>query len=80
MNEMKDEELKRLLTNPKVFPVEITLTSGDKMKVEHPDYVHFSQKLGHIFLLERDGERVFEWIEAAHIARIRAKMTKGRAA
>ena len=47
------EDLPALLTNPEVFPVELTLTSGDKIRIEHPDYGHFSGKLGKIFFIRR---------------------------
>jgi len=47
------EDLKALLTNPEVFPVEITLSSGDKIKILHPDYVHYAGKLGKIFFYPR---------------------------
>jgi hypothetical protein len=74
------DDLKRLLTNPEVFPVELTLTSGDKMKIGHPDYVHFSQKKGQIFIWTDEGGPIFEWIEPQQIAKIRAKAKKSHAA
>ena len=77
---MNDDDLKRLLTNPEVFPVELTLTSGDKMRIGHPDYVHFSQKKGQIFIWTEEGGPVFEWIEPLQIAKIRAKVKKSHAA
>jgi hypothetical protein len=77
--EMKNEDLKRLLTNPEVFPVELTLTSGDKMKIGHPDYVHFSQKLGQIFIWSDEGGPIFDWIEPQQIAKIRARRKKDAA-
>ena len=77
---MSGNDLKTLLTNPEVFPVELTLTSGDKIKIVHPDYVFFSQKKGQIFLYPEDGHGDFEWIEPLQIAKIRAKVKKKHAA
>ncbi len=74
------EDLRALLTNPEVFPVEITLTSGDIVKITHPDYVHFSGKLGKIFYYPQEtGGGIFEMIMPAQIAKIRAKVKKSAA-
>ncbi|MCW5550180.1 MAG: hypothetical protein KIT44_14540 [Opitutaceae bacterium] len=74
------EELRALLTNPEVFPVELTLTSGDKVKIEHPDYVHYSGKLGKIFFYPREtGGGVIEMIFPDQIAKIRARVKKSAA-
>lgn len=70
---MKD--LRALLTNPEVFPVELTLSSGDKIKIEHPDFVHCSAKLGKIFVYENGGG-VFEMILPSQIVKVRAKTKK----
>ena len=77
---MKNADLHALLTNPEVFPVELTLTSSDKLRIAHPDYVFFSQKLGQIFLYPQDGRGEFEWIEPQQIAKIRAKVKRKHAA
>jgi hypothetical protein len=70
------EDLKGLLTNPEVFPVELTLSSGDKVKINHPDFVFYSPKLGQIFLYPQDGQGTFEWIAPEQIAKIKAKVKK----
>ncbi len=75
LRDMK-EDLHALLTNPEVFPVEITLTSGDKIKIEHPDYVHYARKLGKIFFYPEEGGGVFEMIIPAQIAKIRGKIKR----
>ncbi len=67
------EDLKALLTNPLVFPVELTLTSGDVVKIQHPDFVHYSGKLGQIFFYPPEGGGVFEMITPDQIAKIRAR-------
>jgi hypothetical protein len=74
------EDLHALLTNPEVFPVELTLTSGDKIRIDHPDYVHFSRKLGKVFFYPREsGGGIFEMIMPEQIAKIRAKVKKAAA-
>jgi hypothetical protein len=78
-SEVNNNDLKKLFTNPEVFPVELTLTSGDKMKIVHPDYVHFSQKMGQIFIWSEESGPVFDWIEPQQIAKIRAKKKRDAA-
>ncbi|HXB01681.1 MAG TPA: hypothetical protein VNV15_02550 [Opitutaceae bacterium] len=74
------EDLHALLTNPEVFPVELTLTSGDKIRIDHPDYVHFSGKLGKVFFYPREsGGGIFEMIMPEQIAKIRARVKKAAA-
>ncbi len=34
------ESLDRILTNSKLFPIELTLTSGETVTIPHPDYAH----------------------------------------
>lgn len=71
------EDLRALRTNPEVFPIELTLTSGDKIKIDHRDYVHFSGKLGKIFFYPQEsGGGIFEMIMPEQIAKIRAKVKK----
>jgi len=74
---MKNEDIHRLLTNPEVFPIELTLTSGDKLKIVHPDYVFYSRKRGQIFYYPEEGGGLFEWIEPRQIAKIRGKIKRG---
>ncbi len=75
-----NQDLRALLTNPEVFPVELTLTSGDVIKIDHPDYVHFSGKLGKIFFYPREsGGGVFEMIVPEQIAKVRARVKKSAA-
>lgn len=79
MATMKDD-LRKLLTNPEVFPVELTLSSGDKIKILHPDFVHVSGKLGKIFFYPQDdGGGVFEMITPEQIVKIRAKTKRSAA-
>jgi hypothetical protein len=77
---VENDDLKKLLTNPEVFPVELTLTSGDKMKITHPDFVHFSGKKGQIFIWTEEGGPVFDWVDPQQIAKIRARSKKSHAA
>ena len=74
------EDLHALLTDPQVFPVELTLTSGDKIKIPHPDYVFFSRKLRKVFFYPPEsGGGIVEMLLPAQIAKIRAR-SSGRAA
>lgn len=80
MNAVMKEDLHALLMNPEVFPVELTLTSGDTVKIDHPDYVHYSGKLGKIFFYPQEtGGGIFEMIMPEQIAKIRAKVKKSAA-
>jgi hypothetical protein len=77
---MLKDDLHDLLTNPEVYPVEITLTSGDKLKIKHPDYIHYARKLGKVFFYPDEGGGLFEMFEPKHIAKIqgRVKRTSSR--
>ncbi|HYD85817.1 MAG TPA: hypothetical protein VEA63_17235 [Opitutus sp.] len=69
-------DLHALLTKPEVFPVEITLTSGDKIKIGHPDYVHYARKLGKVFFYPEEGGGVFEMIMPEQIAKVRGRIKR----
>jgi hypothetical protein len=68
------EDLRTLLANPSVYPVELTLTSGDTIKIPHPDWVHFPSKMKDIvyFPPEQEGA-VFELIDPELVTKVRAK-------
>jgi hypothetical protein len=74
---MRDEDLQALLTNPEVFPLVLTLTSGDRVKIEHPDYIHYARRMGQIFFYPREGGGVFEMIYPSEIAKIRGRIKRG---
>ena len=73
----RHDELHALLTNPQLFPVELTLSSGGKVRIDHPEYVHVSRKLGKIFFYPRGtgGGRI-EIIFPAQIVKIRGKVKR----
>ena len=48
MSIVMHDDLRALLANPKVYPVELTLTHGETIKIPHPDWVHFPPKLKNI--------------------------------
>ena len=73
------DDLHKILTNPEVFPVELTLTSGDKIRILHPDYVLFSRKMDRIIYFPEDGPDLFEMILPRQVARIRAHKKKSAA-
>ena len=59
--------LERLLGRPVDFPAEITLSSGEKYVLPHPDHAHMT------------GGGIFEMIMPEQIAKIRAKVKKSAA-
>jgi hypothetical protein len=69
-------DLHKILTDAEVFPVELTLTSGDKVHIIHPDFVFFSRKLGRIFFFPPDEQSIFETIQPRQVAKVRAKVKK----
>ena len=54
-------------------------TSGDKVRIVHPDYVFYSQKQGRIFYFPQDEHSIFEMILPKQIAKVRAKVKKSAA-
>ncbi|MSU70265.1 MAG: hypothetical protein EXS39_05740 [Opitutaceae bacterium] len=73
------DDLHKIPTNPEVFPVELTLTSGEKIRIPHPDYVFYSQKMGRIIYFPPDRHSIFEMILPKQIAKIRANKKKSAA-
>ncbi len=74
---VQNEDLHTLRTNPEVFPFELMLTSGDKLKVDHPDDVFYSRKPGKNFYYPEAGGGLFAWIEPGQITKIRGKIKRG---
>ncbi|HET7536347.1 MAG TPA: hypothetical protein VFJ90_07830 [Candidatus Didemnitutus sp.] len=70
-------DLRTLLINPAVYPVELTLTSGAKILILHPDYVHYARKLGKIFFYPQEHKGgVFDMILPGQIAKVRARVKR----
>ena len=51
---MKTKDLKEMLGRPRAFPLELTLTTGGKHIVPHPDYIHVGPR-GTVFLFGPHG-------------------------
>jgi hypothetical protein len=72
-------DLHTLLTNPEVYPVEITLTSGDKISIPHQDYIFFSRKMDRVIYFPPDRHTIFEMFRPEQIAKVRANKKKNAA-
>jgi len=66
---MKTKTFKEMLGHPRAFPLELTLTTGEKHIVPHPDYVHVHPN-GTVFLFSRHGVPN-EGIDHRHIVKMR---------
>ncbi|HND60955.1 MAG TPA: hypothetical protein PLB90_05705 [Opitutaceae bacterium] len=76
MNAQLYDELHSILRNPECFPVELTLTSGDKITVRHPDEVHVAGRLDRIFFFATGSNAIFEWLPLEFVAKVRANAKK----
>jgi hypothetical protein len=72
--------VERLLGAARHFPVEITLSSGDKHVIEHPDHATIHPKTKDLIMFPDDGEEFSLAINPAHIVQIRPLRKKGEAA
>lgn len=64
------EELNRLLEAAKEYPLEITLSSGDKHIIPHPDYIHRHPN-GRQFVIYPDkGDYYSVTIDPAHVVQV----------
>jgi len=69
-----------LLGSAKNFPVEITLSSGDKHVIEHPDYATMHPKTKNLVIFPEEGDDFSLAINPAHIVQVRPLRRKGEAA
>lgn len=72
--------VERLLGAAKHFPVEITLSSGDKHVIEHPDHATVHPKTKDLIIFPDDGEEFSLAINPLHIVSIRPLRRKSNAA
>lgn len=72
--------VERLLGTAKHFPVEITLSSGDRHVIEHPDHATLHARTRDLIIFPDEGEDFFLAINPAHIVGIRSIRRRGRAA
>ncbi len=69
-----EDDLRAILSNPEVYPVELTLTSGETIRIPHPDWVHFPPKMKNIVYFPPDKEgALFELISPAQVAKVKGK-------
>ena len=67
------DDLRALLSNPRVFPVELTLTNGEKIRIPHPDFVHFPPRMKDIVYFPPHAGALFELIAPGQVAKVRAR-------
>ena len=60
--------------------MEITLSSGDKHVIEHPDHATVHPKTKDLIIFPDDGEEFSLAINPSHIVQIRPLRKKGKAA
>jgi hypothetical protein len=72
--------VERLLGTAKHFPVEITLSSGDRHVIEHPDYATVHPETKNLIIFPEEGEDFSLAINPAQIVSIRPVRKKNRAA
>jgi hypothetical protein len=72
--------VERLLGTAKHFPVEITLSSGDRHVIEHPDHATVHPKTKGLIVFPEDGEEFSLAINPDQIVSIKPWRKKNRAA
>jgi hypothetical protein len=72
--------VERLLGSAKNFPVEITLSSGDRHVIDHPDYATVHPKTKDLVVFPEDGEDFSLAINPSHIVQVRPLRKKRKAA
>jgi hypothetical protein len=63
--------VERLLGSAKHFPVEITLSSGDRHVIEHPVHATIHPRTKDLIIFPDEGEEFSLAINPAHIVQIR---------
>jgi len=72
--------VERLLGIAKHFPVEITLSSGDRHVIEHPDHATLHPRTKDLIIFPDDGEEFSLAINPAQIVSIKPLRKKTKAA
>lgn len=72
--------VERLLGSAKHFPMEITLSSGDKHVIEHLEHATVHPKTKDLIIFPDEGDEFSLAINPAHIVQIRQLRKKGEAA
>ena len=63
-----------ILKTPVTFPIEITVTTGQKFEIQHPDFTFLNPNTGDLWHFPKDAP--IEVIDPAHIVKV---IPKGRA-
>ena len=72
--------VERLLGSSKHFPLEITLASGDRHVIGHPDHATVHPRTGDLIVFPDEGDEFSLAINPAQIVSIRPLRRKKRAA
>ncbi len=72
--------VERLFGSAKHFPLEITLSSGDKHVIEHPDHATVHPRTGDLIVFPDEGEEFSLAINPAQIVSVRPLRRRKRAA
>lgn len=72
--------VERLLGAAKHFPLEITLSSGDKHVIDHPDHATVHPRTKDLIIFPDEGDEFTLAINPAHIVQVRPLRGKNEAA
>ena len=68
------KSIKDVLADATEFPVELTLSTGQKLKVPHPDYTYVHPDTGNLHIFGPEGTRPHQVIvDPAHIVKVTPK-------
>lgn len=63
-----------LLKNPVTFPLELTLTTGQRLVIPHPDYTYVLPDTGELYVYGPQGRHRQDLIiDPSHIVKVRPK-------
>ena len=60
--------IRDVLKSPVTFPVELTVTTGQRFEIEHPDDTYLNPNTGDLWHFPREG--AITVIDPAHIVRV----------
>ncbi|MSU50043.1 MAG: hypothetical protein EXS37_13315 [Opitutus sp.] len=64
------ESLNKLLELAKEYPLELTLSSGDKHRIPHPDYIHRHPNGKHFVIYPDKGDYYSVTIDPKHVTQV----------
>ena len=68
------KSIKDVLATATEYPLELTLTTGQEIKVQHPDYTYVHPDTGNLHLFGPEGTRPYQVIvDPAHIVKVTPK-------